>query len=87
MSLFNDNFITGGVIYLSLGIIDETVSHIFVIYSKKAAVNTKPNLVTLYNKCQAQPRHSLQRMPARAIGNLLITYCRDNFIYFRDYDC
>ena len=49
MGLFNDNFITGDVIYLSLDVIDETASHIFVIYSKKAGVNGKP-----------QSRHSLQ---------------------------
>ena len=49
MGLFNDNFITCSVIYLSLDVIDETVSHIFAIYSKKAGVNAKP-----------QPRHSLQ---------------------------
>lgn len=49
MGLFNDNFITGDVIYLSLDVIDETASHIFVIYLKKAGVNGKP-----------QSRHSLQ---------------------------
>ncbi len=55
MSLFNDNSITGDVIYLSLDIIDETVSHIFVIDSKRVGVNAKPNLVTLYSKCQTNP--------------------------------
>lgn len=55
MGLFNDNFITGDVIYLSLDVIDETASHIFVIDSKRVGVNAKPNLVTFYSKCQAQP--------------------------------
>ena len=72
MGLFNDNFITGDVIYLSLDVIDETASHIFVIYSKKAGVNGKPFIryflpcmptpIALFSTVNAKPqlRHSLQ---------------------------
>jgi hypothetical protein len=72
MGLFNDNFITCSVIYLSLDVIDETASHIFVIYSKKAGVNGKPFIryflpymptpIALFSTVNAKPqlRHSLQ---------------------------
>ena len=64
MGLFSDNFITCSVIYLSLDVIDETASHIFVIDSKKAGVNAKPHPVIPYSEVTNE------------IGNLLSVCCR-----------